>query len=190
MSALAAQSATIPITTVPYTISSPGTYVLTGNLTSPPLQNQSAILITGSAGTVVLDLKGFTLMMGVAYPNFAYTGINIRKSNVTVRNGTILNFNNGINVAPPGSGYLSNVLVQNVTFNNLDGTHIDFIAVNSSVITNCTFIGFAQAAIYDHGSQTANRFSENRFDGNQRAILSVLFLGGPVVLEQCSFDAQ
>jgi hypothetical protein len=91
MSALPAQSATIPITTVPYTISSSGTYVLTGNLTSPPLQNQSAILITGSTGTVVLDLKGFTLMMAVAYPNFAYTGINVRRSNVTVRNGTILN---------------------------------------------------------------------------------------------------
>jgi hypothetical protein len=53
--------ADIPITALPYTISSPGTYVLTGNLTSPPLQNdQSAIVITGSAGKVVLDLKGFT----------------------------------------------------------------------------------------------------------------------------------
>src|SRR5260370_42389736 len=70
MSALAAQSATIPITTVPYTISSPGTYVLTGNLTSPPLQNQSAILITGSAGTVVLDLQGVHPYDGGCVPKF------------------------------------------------------------------------------------------------------------------------
>jgi Right handed beta helix region len=187
MSALSAQADT-PINTLPYTISSPGTYVFTGNLTSPPIPNpQSSILITGSAGTVVLDLKGFTLMLATLYPNFGYTAINIRRSNVTIRNGTIQNFNAAINVSPPGSGYLSNVLVQNVTFSNVDGTHIDFVQVNSSVITNCTFLGFAQAAIVDSSSQTTNLFSKNRFDGNQRAVLSILFVARPAFLEQCRF---
>jgi hypothetical protein len=187
-SALSAQADT-PITALPCIISSPGTYVLTGNLISPLLQNdQSAILITGSAGTVVLDLKGFTL--GSVPLSLAFeTAINVQRSNVTIRNGTIQNFNAGINVSPPGSsGYLSNILVQNVTFRNIDGTHVDFVQVNSSVITNCTFLGFAQAAIVDSSSQTTNLFSKNRFDGNQRAILSVLFVARPVFLEQCRFD--
>jgi hypothetical protein len=76
--------------------------------------------------------------------------------------------------------------VQNVTFNNMDGTHISFTQVNSSVVANCTFLGFAEAAIYDSKSEPTN-CSKNRFDGNQRAILTVQFVPGPVFLEQCKF---
>jgi Right handed beta helix region len=189
--------AATPITALPYTISSPGTYALTGNLTSPLLANdQSAILITGSAGTVVLDLKGYSLTIGSLGSDSPFiTGITVQSSNVTIRNGTIANFNAGINVSPPVSGlsysgYLSNILVENVTFSNVNGTHVDFIQVNSSEISNCTFLGFAQAAIEDTSSQTGNRFTDNTFDGNQRAPLSVLFLAGPAVLKHCHFEVQ
>jgi len=190
MRALAVQAAT-PITALPYIISSPGTYVLTGNLTSPLLQNdQSAILITGSAGTVVLDLKGYLLTIGPLGPVGPFiTGISVQSSNVTIRNGTIQNFNAGINVTPLGNvGYLSNVDVQNVTFSNIDGTQICFDQVNASVISNCTFLGFAQVAIEDSSSQTGNRFNQNTFDGKQRAPLYVLLPAGPLVLDQCRFE--
>ena len=68
MSALSAQSANIQITSLPFTIGAPGTYVLTGNLsfTAPTPPNAStyyaAILVpTSLPGPVILDLKGFTL---------------------------------------------------------------------------------------------------------------------------------
>jgi hypothetical protein len=82
ISAFSAQADT-PIAALPAMISKPGTYYLTGNLISPPLSStQPVILITGSAGSVVLDLKGFTMMLAVPYPNFFYTAINIERSNV------------------------------------------------------------------------------------------------------------
>ena len=55
MSALSASAANIKITSLPLDITAPGTYVLTGNLTSP--SSGTAIHISSSIpGPVVLDL--------------------------------------------------------------------------------------------------------------------------------------
>jgi hypothetical protein len=138
----------------------------------------------------VLDLKGFTIMLDTVYPNFYYTGISVQRSNVTIRNGTIRNFNEGINVGPPGNvGSLSGIVVDHLTFNNADETHVAFFQVSSSSVTNCSFQGFAQAAIYDYQSQPTN-CSKNRFDGNQRSLLSILFPPGPEFMDQCKFVSQ
>lgn len=188
ISAAVAQAQT-PISALPVVISSPGTYVLTCNLISPPVP-QSAILITGSAGAVVLDLRGFTIMLCANYPNYYYTGISVQRSNVTIRNGTIKNFNDPINVCPPGNvGYLSGIVVDHVTFTGADETHIAFFQVKSSSVSNCCFQGVAQAAIYDYQSQPTNCI-KNTFDGNQRSVLSIVFPPGPVLLEQAKFATQ
>jgi hypothetical protein len=60
LSVLSAQAVTIKISSLPFAITAPGTYVLTGNLTSPSASD--AITIDASVtGPVVVDLKGFTL---------------------------------------------------------------------------------------------------------------------------------
>src|ERR1700761_5664096 len=63
----AAKNATIPISYMPFSITAPGTYVLTGNLTFSPSTSVVVPAITVStaiSGPVVIDLKGFTLTGG------------------------------------------------------------------------------------------------------------------------------
>ena len=80
------------ITIVPYIISNPGFYFLSGNLT----YSGSSNAITISVDDVTLDLMGFSLtnagVKGVT--NGIYMG---GRSNVEIRNGTVTGFNYGIN---------------------------------------------------------------------------------------------
>lgn len=79
------------ITSVPYTISAPGFYYLSGNLTYSGNGNA----ITVSADNVTLDLMGFSLI----HPGPLISGNGIFMSgryNVEVRNGTVSGFNVGI----------------------------------------------------------------------------------------------
>jgi len=70
-----------PISSIPYTISSPGSYYLTTNLVT---SNTAGIFI--SANNVALDLNGFA-MIGTS--NSFYAIASNTGTNVTVRNGTI-----------------------------------------------------------------------------------------------------
>lgn len=71
----------IPITALPYTINTPGSYYLTQNLTIASAANG----ITISAADVVLDLNGFTLDGA----NLGGKGILATGAGTTVRNGTV-----------------------------------------------------------------------------------------------------
>src|SRR5271166_1614339 len=56
--------APVQITSLPFSITSPGTYILTSNLTfsAPAISNVRAITISpATPGPVVLNLKGFTI---------------------------------------------------------------------------------------------------------------------------------
>jgi hypothetical protein len=65
LSALSAQAANIKISSLPFAITAPGTYVVTGNLTFAATTNVAAITIsTAIQGPVIVDLKGFTLTGG------------------------------------------------------------------------------------------------------------------------------
>jgi hypothetical protein len=82
LSTLAAQSANIKISSLPFAITAPGTYVVTGNLSSSEIQNVAAITISTSiSGPVILDLKGFTLTgsggdsIGIGIGLFAGTNV-------------------------------------------------------------------------------------------------------------------
>jgi hypothetical protein len=64
MSALSAQAANVIISPLPFTITAPGTYVLTGDLACPPASgsHREAVNIPSTLqGPVDLDLKGFTI---------------------------------------------------------------------------------------------------------------------------------
>jgi hypothetical protein len=79
------------ITTVPYTISNPGFYYLTGNLTYSGTPGNA---ITVNASHVTIDLMGFSLTNAGDLNAF---GIYMSgKTNVEVRNGTVRSFAMGI----------------------------------------------------------------------------------------------
>jgi hypothetical protein len=74
-----------PISSLPFTISQPGSYYLTGDLTGASGQN--AILITSS--NVTLDLMGFTLQGGGGIVSGITFGAGPDKVNIVIRNGRI-----------------------------------------------------------------------------------------------------
>ena len=82
------------ITSLPYTISSPGSYCLTGNLATA-ITTGSAIAI--NASNVVLDLNGFALTgFGAGLATEASGVYSVNRENITIRNGTIGGFYRGI----------------------------------------------------------------------------------------------
>jgi hypothetical protein len=97
----AAKSTSIPISYLPFTITAPGTYVLTGNWNFASQNSIGPAIIISAAvtGPVVLDLKGFT-MIGIV--NAVAVLIGQTSSAVpntypiTIRNGTFQNFGLGI----------------------------------------------------------------------------------------------
>src|SRR5271165_3049075 len=118
MSALTAQSADIQITSLPFNITAPGTYVLT---TSPAVfTNVGIAAITINvrvSGPVVLDLGGYTLS-GITNG----TGVTIQRaqtlpniSSITVRNGTIQGFAYGVVVGVLSPSYSSHIHIENLT---------------------------------------------------------------------------
>jgi len=124
LSALTAQAAsltTIAQSQLPFTISTAGTYVLTGNMSYTSGSTFGAINIIGSiAGPVILDLKGFTIT-GVPSPDFGEDCISIFGSNtglypITIRNGTITEFATGVDANLSRVTTVSNVTVNNVYF--------------------------------------------------------------------------
>jgi hypothetical protein len=160
-------NAQFTISAVPYTITAPGTYVLSSNLTS--FVPGAAITINSrTAGRIILDLGGFTLQLN---PNNGpgYTGIAIQAnptaSNITVRNGTVGNFHIGIDVNPSANGWLSNVHIDGMTFIGDVMACVQFQQVNSSSITNCTFDFGGFYDILDGGSQGGNTYSDDFFSG-------------------------
>jgi hypothetical protein len=99
-----------PISSLPYTISSSGSYYLTTNL--PGSAGQDGIVV--SANNVTLDLNGFvldgTVSIGVSVvtgqpsPNMRYYGSGIHANenvtNLLVRNGSLLGWQgNGVDAA-------------------------------------------------------------------------------------------
>jgi parallel beta-helix repeat protein len=79
------------IGSVPYTITTPGQYVLQINLTT---NGTDGIIVR--AVMVAINLNGFTLTNTQAIENSNNSGILIERSNVTVQNGTIVGFSWGV----------------------------------------------------------------------------------------------
>jgi hypothetical protein len=200
---LAAQAAN-KIAALPYTITAPGTYELTSNLTCLVAGNAITINVP-VAGTVVVNLNGFTInwnqnMGAVGGTN----GIGILyttspQSVITIKNGTIgsldQGFWTGISVNNPpnvsNENYLANLTIDKVTFAAERWSDITLNQVNSATVSNCAFLGlFPQTAvqygIQDTGSQGGNRYVNDSFDGGQTNMIAV-DNNGPAVLTRAEF---
>src|SRR4051812_30803007 len=79
-----------PISSVPFTINTRGSYYLTGNMT---VSGAAAIGITVSSDNVTIDLNGFNLSAGGAGTGSGIF-VSATRLNVHVHNGTISGFGN------------------------------------------------------------------------------------------------
>jgi hypothetical protein len=189
------QAGNIPISALPFNITSPGNYFLTGNLTAPPTVS-SINISTAIAGPVVLDLNGFTISGSIFGPGtmISIGAISPGVANafpITIKNGTLYFFTEtGIatNELPNGAFY-SNITVKNVV---LDASFltvaIQFNEVNSSTVSDCTLID-EEEGIVDEGSSEGNSYKNVAFlDGTMRVPFRVSSQNSSVVLKRCKFD--
>ncbi len=111
--------------TLPYTISEPGSYVLTSNLTGTP--GNDGIII--DADTVTLDLNGFALIGGKGTGNgIVVTGF---RQNLAVRSGVIVGWSSsGVDAASASNSLFENLRTRG---NTVDGLR----AGSDAVVKNC-----------------------------------------------------
>jgi parallel beta-helix repeat protein len=141
-----------PIGSAPFTITGPGSYYLTGNL--------SGAGITIKASNVTLDLNGFTIEGGLD----DYYGILILKAqtNITVRNGTISGWQEG--------GVFDDVGTYNLVLErlNLSDNLLGITARGSNtVVRDCVVLSSGLEGITCRGNSTISDCvsSGNGMDG-------------------------
>ena len=114
-------TAIVKISSLPFNITAPGTYVLAGDL---DVTTAGGINIsTALAGPVVLDLKGFTLLGNLQFQQTAIsigaplsTGVS-NTFPITIRNGTVKYCPGGLSAtAGSNSAHLSNLTVHDIDF--------------------------------------------------------------------------
>jgi len=116
-----------PISSLPYTIITQGSYYLTGNLTA----SGSGAGITIEADNVTLDLNGFALIGG---GSGTVAGINVpvAQKNIYIRNGTVRGWTNGgVQAANTSNSILEKLRVSDNASNN------GLVAGTGSTIKDC-----------------------------------------------------
>jgi len=98
-----AQSVTT-ISTLPYEIKTPGTYVLAGNMALDA--NVAAIAI--QSGNVTLDCRGYRITGATRYPDIVAIFAVVGLSDVSIKNCTVVNFDRGITAG--WGGYRTQIL--------------------------------------------------------------------------------
>lgn len=146
-----------PITSIPYTISGPGYYYLTGNLSiAAPADG-----ITINAQNVTLDLKGFTLT-GQAK---SWSGVVSYGAGDVIRNGHLSNWNNGIQSSDAELadlttlGNVTGMTLFNTTVNGcLTAQNSVGIDASNSVVRDCY--------VEENSSAGASLHDRNDFEDN------------------------
>jgi hypothetical protein len=120
----------------PFSIAQPGSYVLTGNITS------ASGCISISASDVTLDLNGYTLTCTTTtgLPLFINSPSAGSGGRVTVRNGTIVGGESGISA---GSQFPSDILIEDVVVRNpkLRGIYLAVGGMNRLTARRCLVYG-------------------------------------------------
>jgi hypothetical protein len=129
-----------PISSAPYTISAPGRYYLTRNLTVPAQQ----IAITIAADDVSLDLGGFTIADDIGNKSNSW-GVRLSgtRQNVTIANGTVRFFQFGFDSSDPNNRTI--VLRDVSAVNDIRGFSLTGFNV---VLTDCTANDNTETGIY------------------------------------------
>lgn len=123
------------ISTVPFSITAPGSYCLTRSFQTPIA---SGAAISVEADNVTVDLKGFTLEGTAGGKTLAYGVHSMNRSRVTVRNGTIAGFYLGIllntnNLSLSQNHVVEKVLVRNCTYTGIQMEGANMILRESTI---------------------------------------------------------
>jgi hypothetical protein len=191
-----APGANVKISALPFVISIPGTHVLTSNLVAPTAEAAAISINSVLPGDVILDFKGFSVSSPTPGRSSASVGVyifpNPARNNVIVRNGTITGFLFDIEASGSQLTYLSNIQVLKMALSSTGSPSILFALVNSSNVSNCTFIPASSTSgsgIYDSGSLGGNTYTNNTFIGGGIISISIGVPGGTYVLDRLSFEA-
>ena len=166
MKTLAQMEPRIPISSAPYTISAPGSYYLSTNLTC----TGNGVFIAASG--VTLDLMGYTLTGtggGPSYGVFLDGATNSLIRDVIVRNGNLLNFGGGVYAEYCRDSRFEGLIVCNNTSYGiyLDGSNGGLCDGNS--IAECTINGNGFSGVQIYGSSgrcNGNTFSKCKVSDN------------------------
>ncbi len=111
-----------PISSLPYYISSPGSYYLTGNLTVTSTKDVYAIYIASS--NVTIDFMGFTITQVAGGAAAGISAGSYALENITIKNGAISGFSSsGISLWYASGGRVENMqITDNVDYGILIGT--------------------------------------------------------------------
>jgi hypothetical protein len=136
-------SAQIIISSVPYTINTPGAYILTQSLHYTP---GSGNAITVTASNVTINLNGYGIINTSDQTKTTATCVFANNvENLTVENGEIFGFTNGIDLEGPGVGLNFNVghIVQNLrlAYCTLHGILLN--RASNCLIQNCQLSSIA-----------------------------------------------
>ena len=140
-----------PISSLPFTISQPGSYYMTTNLTS--LAGNGIII---AANGVTVDLMGFELVG--TNSEFEVSGVFVSgtRTNITVRNGTVRGWKNGVNVANAIYSSASDLHLSGNSGNGLLGGH-------GVLLRNCFATKNGSGLVVSNGSLVVNCVArENR----------------------------
>lgn len=157
-----------PISSLPFSVSVPGSYYLTGPLSST---NSG---ITVSADDVTVDLMGFTISgaQNTNHPGIHIAGGNdVMRRNVVIRNGGITRFGKGVLVENIQGGRLNNLVIHQNTaegislLSNDPGVCTD-ITIEDCTVTENTGIGiFVFSPNIAHNNRN-HTIRNNRISGN------------------------
>jgi hypothetical protein len=131
-----------PISTGPVTISNPGSYVLTANLSA------SGTVITIASDDVTLDLNGFTVTsLSILLGAITLSGI---RDNITIRNGNIVGGSAGIS----GVSALTNALFEDVCVMNgrVGGINLQSSNSRSCVARRCRVNAIGSTTVASDGN--------------------------------------
>jgi hypothetical protein len=159
-----------PISTVPLVITKPGHYYFVADLyfKMPTTTSPSTAITVNATGPVVIDMRGFTLNGAdrIDFPTAGYitidpTGILIQSSNVTVMNGEVYGFWNGLMASGSSTAYLTGINLEGIEFflSGNDGSEFNY--VNNSIVKNCHYI-YNYAGTSDGFTQTGNSYINDR----------------------------
>lgn len=122
------------ITYLPYVISTSGIYCFTGNLTTSITTGEAIII---DADNVTIDLNGWTLDGLAGGVTTLASGIrSTEKVNITIRNGTIQGFRDGIILYRPGLDDLGGHLVEEIRAVANTGSGIKLYGSDNTVRRN------------------------------------------------------
>jgi len=161
----------------PYTITQPGSYRLSGNLTVPAGPDGIDI----NTDNVTLDLNGFTITGGGSGGN----GVKTFNNNITVKNGSVRNFTNDVIVQ--GTHELVMDMHASIGSGGVP-TGSNGIVVTGGVVVRCTAEAIAantafsvfNSTLIDSEVDTSNVFVTGISATNSAVLDNVLMLSGPV----------